>query len=108
MRWPLLVIAALAVTLAATAAVSLHGAADLSSRINHIYASETGGQPMTQKQQDEAGALSRQAQGLEQLITPLSTGSLVCGLGILLVLGRRWQLRPETCDSPLAAEEKAR
>lgn len=98
MRWRLIVLGVLAVVLGIVVAVALFGAAELSSRSQRIY-SAAGESVPTQKQQDEANRLIQQAGGLEQLITPLATGSLACGLAILLVLGRRWQLRAIVTDA---------
>ena len=84
--------AGLAVVLALVVTLCTLRAADLSLRAQRIYAS-SGQQGISQEQQDRATVLQQESSGLQQLITPLSTGSLACGLGILLVFGRRWQLR---------------
>jgi predicted PurR-regulated permease PerM len=88
----LIAIAGLAVTLVIVVAVCVVRVADLSSQSQQIY-SASGQQGLTQKQQNRASTLGEQASGLEQLITPLSTGSLACGVAILVVFGRRRQLR---------------
>jgi hypothetical protein len=94
MRWRMVVIAALAVVLAIVVAFCVLRAADLSLRSMQIYTA-SGDQGLTEAQQARAEALTQEASGLQQLITPLSSGSLACGLAILLVLGRRRQLRDQ-------------
>ena len=94
MMWRVIVMAVLAGVLAIGVALCVSRAADLAERTQKIYTA-AGEQGVTQEQQDRAAVLSQEASGLQQLITPLSTGSLTCGLAILLVLGRRWQLREQ-------------
>lgn len=106
MRWPLIAMAGMAVALAIIVAVSLLRAADLSWRSQQFYISADDQGP-TQKQQDQARDLAQEASELQQLITPFSTGSLACGLGILFVLGRRWQLRPAPHDIRLGRDPEA-
>jgi len=92
MRWRLITLGGLAVVLGIVVALAVGGAADLSWRNQNIY-STVGENGPTQKQQEELNLLSQQAGGLQQLVTPLATGSLASGLAILLVLGWRWQRR---------------
>ncbi len=99
MRWPLIAMAGMSIVLAVVVGGCFLRAADLSWRSQEVYTANTGGQGPTQKQQDAANVLSQQSLGLQQVITPFASGSFACGLGILLVLGRRWQLRATTTTS---------
>lgn len=94
MRWRLIVLATLGLILATTVAVGVVTAAELQVQADAVYsssASSTGALPA--KDQALSDLLYRQSSAIRQLIMPFTIGSLACGAAILVVLGRRWQLR---------------
>lgn len=91
MRWRLLVLGALGLVLAVAVGLSAWRSAELTSQAQGIFVAQN--QNPTQKQQDEAIRKYQEASILQSALTPLGTAALLCGLGIPVVLARRWQLR---------------
>jgi hypothetical protein len=92
MRWRLIVLGALAVAFAIGCILCANGALDRSFRAQQVW-SDVQQNPPTNSQMDEANRLSQQSYGLQLVVTPLASGSLMSALAIPAVLARRWQLR---------------
>lgn len=103
MRWRLIVLGVLAITLAVVTWLCVRVCGEMFADGQQIYTTSGGNQP-SQKVMDAATRLFQTAAALQQLVTPLATGAILSGLAVLLILARRWQLldarRPDEVANP--------
>jgi hypothetical protein len=102
MRWRVIVLAALAAVLTAITGFCVWKSGELINAGSHLYETATDGQ-LSQKLAETASRLYQTGYALEQLITPLAIGAIVCGLSVLVVLARRWQLDTSRDSETVAA-----
>lgn len=89
MRWRSIVLAALAIGFGIAAGLCIATERRLSVAIDSVY-SDTG---LTAAQAAKAGALSTQLSALYQFAGAIVAGSLLCAVGLLVVLAWQWQTR---------------
>ena len=93
MRWRVIALGALTVVLTAITALCIWQSSTLFVDGQNIFSRVGGTDQPSQQVMDAANRLFQVASALQQLVTPLALGAIVCGLAVLLILARRWQLR---------------
>jgi hypothetical protein len=102
MRWRSIVLAGLAIGFGIAAGLCIGTETRLYAAMDEFY-STLGDTSLTAAQAAKAGALNAQLSALHQFAGPIVAGSLLCLVGLLIVLAWRWQTRRITGQDESAA-----
>lgn len=92
MRWRCILLAVLAIGLGIAAGLCSVTETRLYVAVDKVY-STAGDTGLTAAQAAKAGALNAQLSALYELAGPIVAGSLLCVVGLLIVLAWHWQTR---------------